>query len=533
MNLTPFGATKPEHLENYEDLPELRERLLNTLLTRAAIIAIPVYTVALIPALKSGLTFSAILYTVALIWIAGIAIFRKIPYLVRASSLVILPFVLGVINLTQSGFNLDAGMFFLALIILTSLLLGARAAIYAVGATALVIGGAGFLIVNKQYQPTLMLPQDDPIPWIVGGFVFLLVSAILIISITTLTRGLSNSLQNTKSLVEQTIKERETSKDASANLERRLIAIRTAAEISRIISGVLEPKQLLQEVVDLLKERFQLYYVGVFLVDNRQQYAILEAGTGKAGQEMLAENYKLSISETSMIGWTITRSQARIALDVGRDAIRFVNPYLPLTRSELALPIIAGERTLGAFTIQSEKEAAFDQDDITALQGIADTLAVALENARLFKELEQNLNEIRNLHGQYLQDAWSSKTRGENLLQYEYQPGEISPKGAGISVPLALREQIIGQLELERGEDWSPDERTLIEAVATQAALALENARLLEDSQNTALRERLTADIANKIWTSQSIDTILQTTIRELGRALRADEATIELDVME
>ena len=534
MSINPRISEKPEQIHLYEDLPSLRERLLNILLTRAAIIAIPVYSVAMIPALKRGLTFSAILYTVALIWVAAIAIFRKLPYLARASSLAILPFVLGIINLTQSGFNLDAGLFFMTLIILTALLLGARAAIYAVAASALVICGAGFLTVTRQFQPTLMLPQNDPMLWIVGGFVYLLVSAILILSITTLTRGLSKSLTNTQSLVDQTIEERETSKSASADLERRLIAIRTAAEISRIISGVLEPKLLLQEVADLLKDRFQLYYVGVFLVDERQRFAILEAGTGEAGRKMIAEHHKFPISETSMIGWTITLSQARIALDVGKDAVRFANPHLPLTRSELALPIIAGEKTLGAVTVQSEKEAAFDQDDITALQGITDTLAIALENARLFKELEQNLKEIRSLHGRYLLEAWSGKTRGIGQIQYDYASGETPPSNATtISVPLALREQIIGQLDMERSEDWSPDERTLIEAVATQAALALENARLLEDSQQTALRERLTADIANKIWASQNIETILQTTIRELGRALRADEATIEIDAIE
>jgi len=533
MNMNPWKIVKQRE-EVYEDLPALRLRLLNTLLVSGTIIGVPLYLMALIPALKNGLIASAILYTIILGWIVVITVFRNIPYLVRASSLTVLPFVLGILNLSQSGFNLDAGLFFLTLIVLTGLLLGMKAGLYAMAASALTISGYGFLIVTHQHEPTLMLPQDDPMLWVVGGFVFLLVGSILILSITTLTRGLSNSLKNTQSLVQQTIEEREASENASVNLERRLVAIRTAADISRIISGVLEPKHLLQEVADLLKDRFQLYYVGVFLVDERQHFAILEAGTGEAGQKMKAENHRLPISETSMIGWTITRCQARIALDVGMDAVRFANPHLPLTRSELALPIIAGEKTLGAVTVQSEKEAAFDQDDIIALQGITDTLAIALENARLFKELEQNLKEIRNLHGQYLLDAWSSKTRGIRQVQYDYASGEKpSSEATAIKVPLALREQIIGQLDLERSEDWSPDERTLIEAVATQAVLALENARLLEDSQQTALRERLTADIANKIWASQNIDSILQTTIRELGRALRADEATIEIDTTE
>jgi GAF domain-containing protein len=526
------SVKKPGHV--FEDLPAIRLRILNTLLTSGTLIGVPLYLISLIPAIKNGLITSAILYTVILVWVMTITVAKKMPYLLRAGSLAALPFILGILNLIQSGFNLDAGLFFLTLIVLTGVLLGLKAGLYALAASALIISGAGFLIVTHQHEPTLMLPQDDPLLWAVGGFVFLLVGSILTLSITTLSRGLSNSLKNTQSLIQQTIEEREISEAASANLERRLVTIRTAADISRIISGVLEPKQLLQEVVELLKDRFQLYYVGIFLVDERQRFAILEAGTGEAGQKMIGENYKLPIGETSMIGWTILRGQARIALDVGMDAVRFANPHLPMTRSELALPIIAGERTLGAITVQSEKEAAFDQDDITALQGITDTLSIALENARLFKELEQNLIEIRNLHGQYLLEAWSSKTRGIDQGEFNFQTTDrSSQKGIAISVPLALREQTIGQLQLERIEDWSPDERTLIEAVATQAALALENARLLEDSQQTALRERLTADIANKIWASQNIDTILQTAIRELGRALRADEATIELDATE
>jgi GAF domain-containing protein len=94
-----------------------------------------------------------------------------------------------------------------------------------------------------------------------------------------------------------------------------------------------------------------------------------------------------------------------------------------------------------------------------------------------------------------------------------------------------LREQAIGFLSLEGGQEWTTEERNLIEAVATQAALALENARLLEESQQLALRERLVAEITSKIWASPNIDLILQTAIKELGRALRADEATIELKI--
>jgi GAF domain-containing protein len=100
-----------------------------------------------------------------------------------------------------------------------------------------------------------------------------------------------------------------------------------------------------------------------------------------------------------------------------------------------------------------------------------------------------------------------------------------------VNVPLTLRDQIIGQLQLEGQQDWTLEERNLIEAVATQATLALENARLLEDSQKLALRERLAAEIIGKIWSSPSTDFILQTAIKELGQALSASEGSISLEV--
>lgn len=108
-----------------------------------------------------------------------------------------------------------------------------------------------------------------------------------------------------------------------------------------------------------------------------------------------------------MIGWCIANHQARIALDVGDEAVRFNNPYLPNTRSELALPILSRATVVGALTVQSALAKAFDQNDIIVLQGIADGLAAAIENTHLVAELQQNLDELRSLNRDYLNQAWS------------------------------------------------------------------------------------------------------------------------------
>lgn len=98
-----------------------------------------------------------------------------------------------------------------------------------------------------------------------------------------------------------------------------------------------------------------------------------------------------------------------------------------------------------------------------------------------------------------------------------------------LDVPLALRDQIIGQITLAGDADWTPEDRSWVESVATQAAIALENARLLDQSQKNAAYEKIVAEITAKIWSSNSIEGVLQTSIRELGKALNATEATIEL----
>ncbi|MBM3151022.1 MAG: GAF domain-containing protein [Chloroflexi bacterium] len=519
-------------IHSVQSLAQLRRRILDALLISGSILGSLLYLAALIPAIEKGISTAIILYTVVLAWALAVTAFRSLPYMIRAGSVLGVLFILGVYNLTLNGLNVDGGLFLLTFIVMAALLGGTGGGLAAIGMGSVAIAITGFLVTSGSISPNLRLHQEDPMLWIIGGIVLLMMGVLVTVSLGAILRGLSGSLERAREMTLEAARESESLARATAVLEFRSNQIRTASEISRIVSGVLEQPKLLQQVVDLLKERFGLYYAGVFLVDDRQRFAILQAGTGEAGQAMMAEGHKLMIAETSMIGWTILHRQPRIASDAGLDAVRFQNPNLPLTRSELSLPIAVGDRALGALTIQSTAEGAFDENDISLLQGIADTLAVAVENARLFSELEQNLEETRRLHASYLSEAWSGKVREEGALQFAYGQGAPGDEGIpALDVPLSLREQIIGQLTIEGSEDWTPEERNLVEAVATQAALALENARLLEESQQTALRERLAADITNKVWGSTNIDAILQTAVRELGRALRAEEATIELNL--
>ncbi|GAB4461404.1 MAG: hypothetical protein Kow0070_18930 [Anaerolineales bacterium] len=185
------------------------------------------------------------------------------------------------------------------------------------------------------------------------------------------------------------------------SMARRTVQLHTAADVARAASSILDIEELLSQAADLIQEHFDYYYVGVFLTDESGEWAVLRAATGEMGRQMRQMGHRLKVDETSMIGWCITHRQARIALDVGADAVRFANPFLPLTRSEIALPLIAHGSVIGAMTIQSDKPSAFSRVDVTALQAMADLVANAIENARLFterailnKELEAQNEEL-------------------------------------------------------------------------------------------------------------------------------------------
>ncbi|MBN1889040.1 MAG: GAF domain-containing protein [Thermoflexales bacterium] len=174
----------------------------------------------------------------------------------------------------------------------------------------------------------------------------------------------------------------------------RTAQLRAGAEIARAASSILDPQELLQQTIDLICDRFNYYYAAIFLLESaapaEKAVVRLRAGRGKAGQAMLATGHKFELG-AGMVGWVCANQQPRIALDVGADAVRFANPLLPDTRSEIALPLQVGGRILGALDVQSTQEAAFDDSDIVLLQGMADQIAVALENARLFAQAQSSL----------------------------------------------------------------------------------------------------------------------------------------------
>ncbi len=178
--------------------------------------------------------------------------------------------------------------------------------------------------------------------------------------------------------------------------KRRTTLLNAAAQVSRNISSILDLDELLTRTVDIICNEYGFYYAGIFLIEplaDGKKWAVLKAGRGKAGRIMIENNHKLEVGGRSMIGACTALNQARIALDVGKEAVWFNNPFLPDTRSEMALPLAVGDQVIGALTVQSTEEVAFSAEDISSLQAMADQLAVAINNARLHQQNTQLLKQ--------------------------------------------------------------------------------------------------------------------------------------------
>lgn len=331
--------------------------------------------------------------------------------------------------------------------------------------------------------------------------------------------------------------------DQTSELKQRAIQLEAVSSVAQAIASVQDLDALLPAITRLVSQQFGFYHVGIFLLDEQRQAAVLHAANSQGGLRMLTRQHSLSLDSNSIVGYSMSRGEARIALDVGTDSVFFDNPDLPNTRSEMAIPLRVAGAVIGALDVQSTETNAFSQDDIRVLTTLANQIAIAIENARLFGETKGALNEARLMFERYAQQEWNSFARrvrpggflfdGKNVIPLE-NGSSRRESARTLAIPLKLRGQTIGVLDIraKNGErHWTQDEVAMLEAAAERAALALENARLVESAQRRAARERAIGDISAKIGAVSNLESILQTAVEELGRKIGgAAEVTLEIN---
>ncbi len=332
----------------------------------------------------------------------------------------------------------------------------------------------------------------------------------------------------------------------TADLARRTAQLEAAAHVARRAAEIRDVDVLLNETVRLISDRFGFYHAGIFLVDEAGEYAVLRAASSEGGQRMLARGHRLAVGRVGIVGTVAGTGKPRIALDVGADAVFFDNPDLPLTRSEMAVPLKVGERVIGVLDVQSVEPAAFTEEDVSVLQTLADQVALAIENARLLEESRRALEELERLYGERAREAWWMVASSRPAV-YRYTGMDVEPlpapvpltgegDGRQLAVPIRLWGQTIGTVLLKRTEEqppWSPEERQLAEEMGEQIALALENARLIAETEGRAARERLLSEMTARLTRSLDMDALLEVAVRELARLPEVAEVAVYVGARE
>jgi len=335
--------------------------------------------------------------------------------------------------------------------------------------------------------------------------------------------------------LEQRVEER------TQELQNRTGQLEIIADLARSIATIQESDQLLPEITRQVSERFGFYHVGIFLLDKNKQFAVLQAANSEGGQKMLARGHRLGVGQQGIVGYVTSKGQARLALDVGGEAVYFNNPDLPETHSEVALPLRFGQEIIGALDIQSTEGNAFSQEDVEIFSILADQISVAIQNALSLDQAQRALEEADHASRQLTGQAWESFKQGMSVRGYYFDGSKPKPileqtesaqENGTLRVPVQIRGQEIASLVLEASESgykWPEEEVSMIQAAAERAALALENARLLEDAQRRASREQAIGEIASRIGSFTDTEAILRTTVNEIGQKIGGAKIVFEL----
>jgi GAF domain-containing protein len=325
-------------------------------------------------------------------------------------------------------------------------------------------------------------------------------------------------------------------------LDRRAAQLESAALVARAAAEIRDMKELLDTVTTQIAERFGFYHVAIFLADDNNIHLNLLAASSRGGQKMLAQGYKLGIGREGIVGFAAYQKRPRIAQNVGSDAVFFNNPELSTTRSEAALPLLAQNRLVGVLDIQSEDENVFTLDDVSSLQTMTDQIALAIENIRLVEQSRSALLNLESINADNISKAWKERL-GNRVIGFTYTPFGVKPINQDnfdnknnseseqtFELPLNLRGKEIGSISLMRKSKesiWGETEKEMVQQIAAQVALAIENARLLEESQSRAVREQTVNEFSSRFGRSLDIDTLLQSAVREIYRLPQVSQVSL------
>ena len=475
-------------------------------------------------------------YTVSYLLIMIAAFLPRIPTVYRTSIFVAIIFAVGLIASIQYAAIGDGRVWFILSVFLTIVFLGRRAGLVVAFASAIAWGVMGYLFTASILPPP-EINQFTFAAWAGTTVSLFIVGITATLSIGTLLVNLSQNIKRSSSLARKSEEQSRVLEEQHALLERRSSALGASAKISRKLASLIDYQDILNALPKLLAEAFDLSSAAVFLLET-ENVLRLASSIGWNEQAHSKGDYILSLNE-DIVGMAVVEGAAY----TGSDSEIKLNMALDDTRSFVAIPLRGREEVLGALVLQSEVSDVFGHERVSILQTFADQIALLLENADLLAQKESALEAERRAYGKITQAAWKNISKSQNLGAYRrdengltlvpaksYRP-EAKDDGSE-KIPISIRGKVIGFIDAQKPKNraWTASEKELLRILGSRLETAMDSARLYQESQQQAERERTIADISSQVRESLEIEGVLEAAARELRNALGVAEAEVWLN---
>lgn len=495
--------------------------------------------------------------------ITQILVRLKQPKLSASTLIVLAWFGISLFIYITGGGSSPLFIFYLIIVLFSGFIFSRKVVLFTTTISLLAI--FGFSISTQSYQMYSIYLSTQNILVIYGIGLFL-GSLFLIQFVTIKRKNALNSRTNERKLAQHNYELQQQQdmfssrlSEQTLNLEHTNSFLNAITELSQFIKTHRSIDSLIQHAITLLQSHFNLYYAGIFLLDESEQWAVLLAGTGEIGKEMLARQHRIKIG-SGMIGWSILNARQRVAANVSSDALHLPASELPETQSEAAIPINVGGKIIGAITVQSTLIDYFDQKMLISLQSFADILGLAIKTFELSAQNKQLLEVQQKIWEIEDRETWQDSLGDHGIKGLLYDRTSITTTNMHSTpemerarntgkplilvqndsptayIPVQVRKVVIGVLVLRKppnSEPWTEKDISLLTLLSDQLGQALENARIYQTIRQQASRDKLVSEVTNRIQETLDVDTVLRTAAEKIYQALQVEDLSIELDQKE
>ena len=538
-NITPSfeSPNREDSNSNSFDYKGWRERFIVTILRIVCVLGVALIAISF----PTATTADRILFFSLYIALLLVTILR-VKYTIRAFALILMVYIISVNAILAWGPWIDGSLFFVGFVTLSALLFDQRIDIIALSISILTFAVVAVLQLAGIHQLNPNAPVTTAIDWITYTIDFSIISIIILVAINQFKGEFTHVIQEMQSTFKTITTERAQLEDRiherTDELETRAIQLRSSATVSKTIAEIQDISELMETTARLTSDQFGYYHVGLYLLDERKRTAFLQASSSTAGKQLIGQGFRIEPDRLNLFNQVVQYNHPYITSDI--DNVNFVRDInFPLTRSRMLLPLTVRNNVIGILDLHSDQSQSFNTQDAEVLQTLADLVAISIDNTRLINETKNLVRQLETNTSAQTREIWTKFT-SRHKPAYQYTPAGVRPlfvnnkqdNQDGLRVPLILHGENIGNILLKRkgsSTTWSERERVLVEKVAAQVALALENSRLVDETQKNAVRDQVIANISARVRETLDIESVLRTATTELRRAFDLKEAEITI----